>query len=223
MQPSHSPTALKRVTVLISGRGSNLIALYEHRKGYEITCVISNNRDAKGVSWARNLEIPCRILERSEYQSLKAFKSALLEAVIESDPQIVCLAGLMVVLQPEFVNRFKGQLINIHPSLLPKFPGLDTHERVLAAREVEHGASVHFVSEGIDTGAIIAQVAVPVCCDSDTAETLAARVLDCEHRLYPWVVSKLSSGEISLGADSRVAISEDARAQAKLAGFRLNC
>jgi phosphoribosylglycinamide formyltransferase-1 len=215
------PTPLKRVTVLISGRGSNLIALYEQRKGYEITSVISNNRDAKGLSWARSHAIPCQVVERSEYQSIKEFKSALLNAVIESDPQIVCLAGLMVVLQPEFVERFKGRLVNIHPSLLPKFPGLDTHERALAAREVEHGATVHFVAEGVDTGAIIAQVAVPVYCGSDTAETLADRVLSCEHRLYPWVVSKLASGEIWLDGDKRVEISEDAKMQGEVKGFRV--
>lgn len=221
MPSSLNTTPPKRVTVLISGRGSNLASLYERREGYEITSVISNNADAKGIVWARGLDIPCQVVARSEYQSLKEFKSALLNAVIDSEPHLVCLAGLMVVLQPEFVNLFKGRLINIHPSLLPKFPGLDTHERVLAAREVEHGATVHFVAEGVDTGPIIAQVAAPVFSDSDTAVALAERVLSCEHRLYPWVVSKLASGDIWLNDDSRVGFSEACVKQGELAGFRL--
>jgi len=207
------------VTVLISGRGSNLIALHERASGYRIGAVISNNSDAAGLRWAEERGIPCHTVLRSDFQSLSDFKTAVLQAVIKTSPDLVALAGFMVVLQPAFIDEFAGRLINIHPSLLPKFPGLDTHKRALEAGECEHGASVHFVATGVDTGAIIAQGKVSVF-SSDSPESLAERTLKIEHQLYPWVVSQVVKGEISLCRDS-VEYSDLVRSEANEKGFIL--
>jgi phosphoribosylglycinamide formyltransferase-1 len=207
------------VTTLISGRGSNLTALHERAQGYRIGAVISNNLVAAGLAWAKEQGIPTYTVLRDNFPSLSDFKCAVLQAVRETKPDLVALAGFMVVLQPEFVDEYAGKLINIHPSLLPKFPGLDTHRRALEARESVHGASVHFVAAGIDTGAIIAQGQVPVY-PSDTPEVLASRTLELEHRLYPWVVKHIAAGEISLDKGV-VEYSELLRSQAADHGFIL--
>jgi phosphoribosylglycinamide formyltransferase-1 len=154
---------------------------------------------------------------RNNFQSQLEFKTAVLDAARKTSPDIVALAGFMVVLQPDFVNEFSGRLINIHPSLLPKFPGLDTHRRALAAHEAEHGTSVHFVATGVDTGALIAQGKVPVL-PSDSPEILAERTLKVEHQLYPWVVSNLAKGAIALRGDS-VEYSDLVRSEAEEKGF----
>lgn len=208
------------VTALISGRGSNLMALHERAQGYRIGAVISNNSDAAGLAWAKEQGIPTYTVLRGNFPSLSDFKRAVLQAVRETTPDLVALAGFMVVLQPEFVDEYAGKLINIHPSLLPKFPGLDTHRRALEARESAHGASVQFVAAGVDTGAIIAQGQVPVY-PSDTPEVLASRTLELEHRLYPWVVKHIAAGEICFNG-GMVEHSELVRSEAADRGFILD-
>jgi phosphoribosylglycinamide formyltransferase-1 len=207
------------ITVLVSGRGSNLAALHEKADGYLIKSIISNNPDALALQWADDRSIPKRVVSRSQFANLADFKAGVLEAVNETEPDLVVLAGFMVVIQPEFVRAYQGRIINIHPSLLPKFRGLDTHQRALEAGETHHGATVHFVADGVDTGEIIAQGVVPVL-PNDTAEQLAQRTLTIEHKLYPWVVKHLSSGEIKLVAD-QVSYTDRVRSQALAEGFIL--
>ena len=186
-----------KVTVLLSGRGSNLKALIQQQAGYRIHHVISDKSDAGGLTIARESNIPTTVVTREEYPSLSAFKTAILNAVEATTPHLVALAGFMVVVQPEFVTRFQGRVINIHPSLLPRLPGLNTHTRALEANHREHGCTVHFVDTGVDTGPLIAQAKVPILSD-DTAETLAARVIVQEHALYPWIVRNVLQGDIRL-------------------------
>lgn len=211
--------SLPTLTVLISGRGSNLIALHERAKGYRIGTVISNNPDAAGLSWAAAQGIPCQVVERGGFSSLAAFKAGLLETVLSSKPDFVALAGFMVVLQPEFADAFLGRLINIHPSLLPKFPGLDTHARALAAGETEHGCTVHFVDAGVDTGHRIAQGVVAIA-PGDDEKSIAARTLAVEHTIYPWVASSLARGGIWL-AEGKVRYDDQALQEAADKGFRI--
>lgn len=189
-----------KVTVLLSGRGSNLKALIQHQHGFQIRHVISDKADAEGLEVAREAHIPTTIVTRSEHPTPADFKGALLRAVESTAPDLVVLAGFMVVVQREFVERFHGRLINIHPSLLPHFPGLHTHARALEAKHLEHGCTVHFVDTGVDTGPIIAQAKVRVL-PGDTPDTLAARVIIQEHALYPWIVRKIAQGDIQLQGD----------------------
>lgn len=207
------------VTVLISGRGSNLVALHENAHGYRINAVVSNTPDAKGLEWAQQHGIPTETVARQDYATLAEFKAAVLQTVRGTHPDLVALAGFMVVLQPDFVAAFAGRLVNIHPSLLPKFPGLDTHRRAIEAGEREHGATVHFVANGVDTGAMIAQGRVPLY-PGDTEDALAARTLALEHTLYPWVLKHLAAGEIALTANG-VTYSDRVRSAATERGFIL--
>ncbi len=207
------------VTALVSGRGSNLMALHDNSDGYAIKAVVSNRVDSAGLAWAAQRGIPTHTVVREDYATLTEFKDALFKVVVETAPDLVVLAGFMVVLQPAFVAAFDGRLINIHPSLLPKFPGLDTHQRALDAGEFEHGATVHFVAAGVDTGAIIAQGRVPVL-SGDTAEILAERTLTVEHRLYPWVLKHLARAEIKL-TPAGVVYSDYVRSAAASRGFMI--
>lgn len=195
------------------------MALHEKAIGYRIGAVVSNKPDAAGLEWARNRGIPTRALSRGAYESIAAFKDAILAEVVRTNPSFVALAGFMMLVPPSFIEAFAGRLVNIHPSLLPKFPGLDTHARALAADETEHGCTVMFVDNGVDTGPVIAQCAVPVK-TGDTAETLAARTLEKEHELYPWVISHLALGNIRLEGRT-VRYSAKAQAEAVERGFRL--
>jgi phosphoribosylglycinamide formyltransferase-1 len=195
------------------------VALHAGATNYRIGHVISNTPDAPGLSWATQVGIPHTVIARSSYDSLGAFKSALVEAVQRTQPDIVALAGFMVVLNTEFIEAFQGRLINIHPSLLPKFPGLDTHARALSAGEVEHGATVHFVDAGVDTGLRIAQAVVPVV-PGDDEKALAARTLTVEHALYPWVAATLARGGIQFTPE-RVRYDEQALREARDRCFRL--
>ncbi len=195
------------------------MALHAGAINYRIGHVISNTPDATGLSWATQAGIPHSVVARSEYETLGAFKTALLESVLRTEPDIVALAGFMVVLNTEFIEAFQGRLINIHPSILPKFPGLDTHARALAAGEVEHGATVHFVDAGVDTGLRIAQAIVPVL-PGDDDRALAARTLTAEHSLYPWVAATMARGGIEF-TPVRVRYDEKAIRDARDRGFRL--
>ncbi len=174
------------VAVLISGRGSNMHALLD--AGLPITTVISNEAKAKGLETAAARGVATRVVEHRRFSRREAFDAALAGEIDRVAPRLIVLAGFMRVLTPGFVARYKGKLLNIHPSLLPAFPGLRTHERVLVAGAKVHGCSVHFVTAELDHGPIVIQAAVPVRSE-DTAETLAARVLRQEHVIYPRAVN----------------------------------
>jgi phosphoribosylglycinamide formyltransferase-1 len=203
----------KRVAILISGRGSNMAALVEAAKDprypAEIVLVVSNRPDAGGIAYARDAGIATTIIDHRDYrQDREAFERAL-HAILEgSRIEIVCLAGFMRLFTPWFVTRWEGRMLNIHPSLLPAFKGLDTHERARAAGVKIHGATVHLVSADMDAGPVIVQGTVPVK-DGDTTETLAARVLAVEHQIYPLALKWLAEGGVRR-RDGRCAIDETA-------------
>jgi phosphoribosylglycinamide formyltransferase 1 len=191
----------KRVAILISGRGSNMAALIEAAKApdypAEIVLVLSNVADAGGLARAREAGIATEVIEHKPFgKDREAFDRAINAALEKHRIDIVCLAGFLRLLTPWFVERWSGRLINIHPSLLPAFKGLDTHARAIAEGAKQHGATVHFVVPELDSGPIIAQESVPVLA-GDTADTLAARVLAVEHRLYPLALARVARGEIS--------------------------
>ncbi|MCB1429581.1 MAG: phosphoribosylglycinamide formyltransferase [Nitratireductor sp.] len=165
--------------------------------------VISNRPDAKALSVAEAAGIETLVLDHKKYESREGHEAALAAALADDRPDFICLAGYMRILTAGFVRLHSGRLVNIHPSLLPSFKGVDTHERALAAGMRIHGASVHFVTEGVDDGPVIAQAAVPVL-QGDTAETLAARVLVAENRLYPHALALLASGAVRYSAGRAV-------------------
>lgn len=190
-----------RVVVLLSGSGSNLQALIDAQasSSYEIVAVISNKQDAFGLRRAAKHGIATETLSHRDFASRESFDSKLAKLVDSFKPDLVVLAGFMRILTAPFVALFAGRLVNIHPSLLPEFPGMNTHQRALDAGVSEHGASVHFVTEELDGGPVIARRKVSVTAD-DTAESLAAKVLTEEHKLYPEVVEWFARGELSLTA-----------------------
>ncbi len=196
------------IVALISGRGSNLRALVE--AGLPVRAVISNRADAAGLEFARAQGIDSAVLEHRSYAAREAFDAALGDAIQAYSPAAVVLAGFMRILTPGFVARFAGRLLNIHPSLLPAFPGLDTHARALAAGVKVHGATVHFVTPELDHGPIVIQAGVPVLPDDDEAR-LAARVLRAEHRIYPRAVRWLLEGRLTI--DNGKVIVNDSAAQ----------
>ncbi len=192
------------VVVLISGSGTNLAALIaaQDRWPYRIAAVISNEPAAGGLDRARAAGIATAILDHRAFPDRAAYDTALAGVVDRYEPGLVILAGFMRILTPTFTAHYGGRLINIHPSLLPKFRGLHTHRRALEAGATEHGASVHFVTAELDGGPVIIQARVPVLPDDDP-ETLAARVLAEEHRIYPLVVGWFAAGRLRLGEDGR--------------------
>jgi phosphoribosylglycinamide formyltransferase 1 len=193
--------ALPRITVLISGRGSNLAALIDAasagRVGGAITHVISNRADALGLNHARTHAIATTVVEHRSFAVREAFDAALADAVAASEPDLLVLAGFMRVLDGSFVRAYAGRMINVHPSLLPLYPGMHTHRRALADGVKIHGCSVHFVTADVDVGPIIVQGAVPVHPDDDEA-SLAARVLAVEHLILPAAVDWVCTGRVSL-------------------------
>jgi phosphoribosylglycinamide formyltransferase-1 len=181
------------VVVLISGRGSNLQALVD--AGVPVSAVIGNRPDAMGLQIAAARGVPARVIEHARYASREAFDAALGDEIDRHAPRLVALAGFMRILGAKFVARYAGRLVNIHPSLLPAFPGLDTHARALAAGVKVHGCTVHFVTADLDHGPIILQAAVPVLA-ADTPQALAARVLAQEHVVYPRAVRWFLDGRL---------------------------
>lgn len=157
----------------------------------EICLVLSDNADAKGLETAKNAGIEARTFERSDFETRQAHESAIIEVINNSNADIICLAGYMRILSADFTKTYEGRLINIHPSLLPKYKGLDTHQRAIDAGDKEHGCTVHYVNSEMDGGKIIAQAKVPVL-EGDTADTLSARVLIEEHKLYSKVIADLA-------------------------------
>jgi phosphoribosylglycinamide formyltransferase-1 len=195
------PRAPLRVVVLVSGRGSNLQAIAARiDKGSlpaEIAAVVSDRAEAGAIAWARARGIPVEILLPREFPDRTAYGRALVSRIDRHAPGLVVLAGFMRILSDEFVDRYAGRLLNIHPSLLPKYPGLHTHRRVLEAGDREHGASVHFVTAELDGGPVILQARVPVLPGDDEA-TLAARLLREEHRIYPECIDWFAHGRLAL-------------------------
>src|SRR6266702_2352565 len=194
--------AKKRVAVLISGRGSNMAALIEAAKERfypaEIALVVSNRPEAAGLARAEAQAIPTAVVDHRPHGKDRAAFERALDAVLEEHRvELVCLAGFMRLLTTDFVLRWQGRMLNIHPALLPSFPGLDAHGQALKAGVKISGATVHFVAPEADAGPIVAQAAVPVR-DDDTAETLAARVLNVEHHIYPLALRLLAEGRVKL-------------------------
>ncbi|MBK6466402.1 MAG: phosphoribosylglycinamide formyltransferase [Rhodobacter sp.] len=189
---------MKRVAILISGGGSNMVRLVESMTGdhpARAVLVASNDPAAAGLAKARALNVATAAVDHRAFGSdRKAFDAALLQPILAAEPDILCLAGFMRILTPGFVRRFEGRMLNIHPSLLPKYPGLHTHQRALAAGDAEAGCTVHEVTAELDAGPILGQARVAVR-PGDTAETLAARVLAMEHRLYPAVLRRFAEGD----------------------------
>lgn len=195
------PAARLRVVALISGRGSNLqVIAGQARAGrlpVEIRAVVSDREDAPGIAWARSEGLTCSVLSPKLYANRVEYDEALASEVAAEDPGLVILAGFMRMLGPEFVDRYVGRMLNIHPSLLPKYRGLHTHRRALEAGDREHGASVHFVTRELDGGPVVLQARVPVR-DGDDEASLAARVLEQEHRIYPHAIAWFASGRLAL-------------------------
>ena len=190
---------MKRVALLISGGGSNMLALVRDMAKRDHPAkpvlVLSNDPAAAGLQRAADLGVATAAVDHRPFgRDRAAFEAALLEPLLAADPDIICLAGFMRILTPGFVTRFQNRMLNIHPSLLPKYPGLHTHQRALDAGDAEAGCSVHEVTADLDSGPILGQARVPVL-PGDTAETLAARVLTQEHRLYPAVLRRFAMGD----------------------------
>lgn len=193
--------ALARITILISGRGSNMAALIDAAAAGRIhgavTQVISNRADAAGLDTAQMHGIATTVVDHRAHASRAAFDDALSAVIDRSEPDLIVLAGFMRILGADFVQRYAGRMLNIHPSLLPAYPGTDTHRRALADRAARHGCTVHFVTPDVDGGPIVAQAEIPIRSDDDS-ESLAARVLAEEHRLLPQVVGWFCDGRLRL-------------------------
>lgn len=189
---------MKRVAILISGGGSNMIHLLQDMTGdhpARPVLVASNDPQAGGLARAAELGVPTASVDHRDFPRDRAgFEQALLQPLLAARPDIICLAGFMRILTPEFVQRFQGRMLNIHPSLLPKYPGLDTHARAIAAGDAEAGCTVHLVTPELDAGPALGQARVPIM-PGDDAATLAARVLVQEHRLYPAVLRRFASDD----------------------------
>jgi phosphoribosylglycinamide formyltransferase-1 len=194
----------KRVAILISGRGSNMRALAEAARAAdypaEVVLVVSNRPQAAGLAWAREQGLPVRVVDHAAYGSREEFEAHLDEALAAAHVDFVCLAGFLRLLTPGMADKWRDRMLNIHPSLLPSFRGLHTHERALAAGVKIAGCTVHLVRPEVDTGPILAQAAVPVL-ETDTPETLAARVLAAEHVIYPQALAAFASGLATVDGD----------------------
>lgn len=201
--------AMKNIVILISGRGSNMAAIVHAAKAdawpAKIVAVISNKADAQGLEFAAKHGIATKVVPNKAFANRALFDIALREAIDTFQPDVVVLAGFMRILGAEFVAHYENRLLNIHPSLLPSFPGLDTHKKALEFGCKLHGASVHFVTAELDHGPIVAQVAVPVL-DGDSEESLAARVLEQEHKIYPQAIRWFVHDQLRVN-NGRVAVS----------------
>ncbi|MBS51585.1 MAG: phosphoribosylglycinamide formyltransferase [Oceanospirillaceae bacterium] len=199
MRPPGEPEKKPRIVILISGSGSNMLAIAEAVKSgdidAEVAAVISNRPEAAGLQKARDRDIPCVGLDHKEYQSREHFDVALMRKIDEYEPDVIVLAGFMRILTPDFVRRYEGRMLNIHPSLLPKYQGLNTHQRAIDAGDSEHGVTVHFVTEVLDDGPNVIQAAVTINADDD-ATNLQKRVQQQEHIIYPIAVKWFVSGRL---------------------------
>ena len=190
-----------RIVVLISGSGTNLQAIIDACDSADypaaVVGVVSNKRDAYGLTRAQEANIKTTALSHKDFESRESYDQALIKKIDLFTPDVIVLAGFMRILTPAFVQHYQGKLLNIHPSLLPKYQGLNTHQRAIDAGDKEHGVSVHFVTEELDGGPVILQAKVPVF-DGDTSDDLAARVHEQEHRIYPLVVKWLCQKRLSM-------------------------
>lgn len=200
--------AMKNIVILISGRGSNMEAVVRAAQAEQwparIAAVISNKADAQGLEFAAQHGIPTAVVSNKDYPSREAFDAALQEVIDGFSPDLVVLAGFMRILTPGFVAHYENRMLNIHPSLLPLFPGLHTHEQALASGEATHSATVHFVTAELDHGPLVDQVSVPVL-PGDTADVLAARVLEQEWIMYPRAIRWFVEGRLQV-EDGKVTI-----------------
>lgn len=194
---------MKKIVILISGRGSNMESLLAAQLPCVIAAVISNRADAEGLCIAQQHGIVTAVVAHKDYADRESFDAALAETIDAYQPDVVVLAGFMRILTARFVNRYHGRLINIHPSLLPAYPGLHTHARALQDGVKIHGCTVHFVTADLDHGPIIIQAAIPVLSE-DNQQTLAQRLLYEEHRIYPQAIRWLCQDQIELGQDGKV-------------------
>ena len=188
---------MKRIVILISGRGSNMQALLEAKLDAQIAAVISNNPSARGLQFARSAGVETKLVNHRDYGDRASFDKALGDAIAAYRPDLIVLAGFMRILTEQFIERFSGRILNIHPSLLPAFSGLDTHRRALDEGVKLHGCTVHFVTPTLDHGPIVIQAAVPVLPDDDE-ERLAARVLQQEHVVYPQAIRWFLDGRLTI-------------------------
>ncbi|PSV28525.1 MULTISPECIES: phosphoribosylglycinamide formyltransferase [unclassified Photobacterium] len=198
---------MKNIVVLISGSGSNLQAIIDACsagliKNSQITAVISNKENAYGLERARNANIEAIHIAPNQYADREQYDEALADCIEQFKPDVVILAGFMRILSADFVRRFKGKMLNIHPSLLPKYPGLNTHQRAMDAGDDVHGTSVHFVTEELDGGPVILQARVPIF-DNDTVEEVTARVQKQEHAIYPLVTQWLAENRLTMSSDGK--------------------
>ncbi len=196
---------MKKIVILISGRGSNMQAILEARLPLTVAAVISNDAVAGGLTTAQQHGVATKVVDHRAYADRAAFDTALAAAIDSYSPDLVVLAGFMRILTAEFVDHYRGRIINIHPSLLPSFTGLHTHRRALEAGVKVHGCSVHFVTPELDHGPIVAQAVVPVHA-GDTEDTLAARVLEQEHRLYPQAVAWFCARRLTITPEGTVLV-----------------
>lgn len=193
-----------KLAVLISGNGSNLQAIIDkihHPEHAEIVMVIADNHEAYGLTRAKNADINTTVIDYQSFPQRPDFHDKLLETVLSHQPDLIILAGYMRILNPTFVQTFPHKILNIHPSLLPKYPGTNTHQRVLEAGDETHGTSVHIVTESLDSGAIIAQATLELA-NSETASTIKAKVQKIEHILYPTVINWFINGRIDANKDT---------------------
>lgn len=198
---------MKNIVVLISGSGSNLQAIIDacHSgtiKNSQITAVISNKENAYGLERARNANIEAVHIAPNQYTDREKYDEALADCIEQFQPDVVILAGFMRILSADFVRRFRGKMLNIHPSLLPKYPGLNTHQRAMDAGDNEHGTSVHFVTEELDGGPVILQARVPIFAN-DSVEEVTARVQKQEHAIYPLVTQWLMENRLAMSSDGK--------------------
>jgi phosphoribosylglycinamide formyltransferase-1 len=214
-KPRSAELPEKSIVILISGRGSNLQAILESALPCRVAAVISNRADAAGLALAHKHGVQTAVVQHSRYQDRAAFDAALSQQIDRYQPDLVVLAGFMRILTPAFVEHYRGRLINIHPSLLPLYSGLHTHERALADGVKIHGCTVHYVTGDLDHGPIIIQAAVPVL-KNDTPETLSERVLKEEHRIYPQAIRWFCEGRIALGEEGKIEFSRPEQAGSAL-------
>lgn len=197
---------MKNVVILISGRGSNMQAIVDAQiSGAQIAAVISNRPDAAGLAWAAARGIATAVVDHKAFANREAFDQALADCIDSYQPDLVVLAGFMRILTPKFTRHYEGRMLNIHPSLLPAFPGLHTHERAIAEGCKVAGCTVHFVTAELDHGPIVAQGVVSVADDED-ADSLAAKVLTIEHQLYPQAVADFVAGRLQIRGNRVVTV-----------------
>lgn len=198
---SNQASTKARVIILISGSGTNMVnltqACIDERVAGEVVAIVSNQPQAAGIQKAKDLGVETCVLSHKEYESRELYDSALMKVIDGYRPDVIVLAGFMRILTPDFVRHFTGKLINIHPSLLPKYKGLNTHQKAIDAGDDVHGVSVHFVSEELDGGPVILQAQIPIF-DGDTVEDLQLRVHEQEYRIYPLVLKWLCEGRLAL-------------------------